>query len=79
MFPHAGFCVVAKATSFGCASIPTCKVVDTGNVQKVKVETTQLIITLKVASIEGTRGQTANETVTVMSKVPTSAGFDVTT
>ena len=44
MFPHAGVCVVEKAMSFGCVSIPTLKVVEAGDAKKLKVWTKQLIV-----------------------------------
>ena len=48
MLPHAGVCVVRKAMSFGCVSIPTLKVVEAGDVEKLIVWTTQLINIVKV-------------------------------
>ena len=48
MFTHAGVFVVAKRISFGCVSIPTLKVVETGDVEKLTVWTTQLIVIVNV-------------------------------
>ena len=48
VFPHAGVCVVAKEKLEGYVSIPTCKVVETGGtIEKVRVWTSQVIVTTK--------------------------------
>ena len=55
VFPHAGVCVVAKEKLEGCVSIPTCKVVEAGGaVEKVKVWTSQVIVTTKFFVIDRT-------------------------
>ena len=48
---HAGVYVVAKAIFIGCVSIPSLKMVE-----KLKVWTTQLIVTVNVLLIEATVG-----------------------
>ena len=53
---HAGVYVVAKAIFIGCVSIPSLKMVETGDVEKLKVWTTQLIVTVNVLLIEATVG-----------------------
>jgi hypothetical protein len=55
VLPHAGVCIVAKEVSLGCVSIPTCKVIEVGSgIEKVKVWTSQVIVTTKFFVIDAT-------------------------
>ena len=56
VFPHAGVCVVAKIMSLGCVSIPTLKMVETGNVEKLIVWTKSQIVIVNVLLVEATAG-----------------------
>ena len=55
VFPHAGVCVVVKEM-FLCVSIPTLKVVETGDVEKLTVWTKSHIDIVNVLLNEATAG-----------------------